>query len=177
MLEKITIARPYAQAAFDYAREEGRVEQWSGMLKLLRAIVSHPDMRPLLHDPRVSDEQLYELVAGVAGDALTEHGGNFVRILIQAERIQYAPEIAVLFESMLAEAEGRVDVEVISAYELEKEQEEAIASAMAKRLGKKITVTAGVDDKLIGGAVIRAGDSVIDASIRGRLNELRNQLA
>ena len=146
------------------------------MLKLLRVIVTNQDMRPLLHDPRISDEQLYELVAGIAGDALSEHGGNFVRILIQAERLQYVPEIAALFEAMLAKAEGRVDVGVVSAYELEKEQEEAIVRAMAKRLGKKITVTAEVNRDLIGGAIIRAGDSVIDASIRGRLNELRNQL-
>lgn len=176
MLEKITIARPYAQAAFEFAREQGDVAHWSGMLKLLRAIIANARMRPLLHDPRISDAQLYELVASIAGDSLSENGGNFVRILIRSERLQFMPEIADLYEAMLARAEGRVDVEVIAAYGLEKKQEEAIAAAMAERLGKKITVTGDTNESLIGGAVIRAGDSVIDASIRGRLNELKNEL-
>lgn len=176
MLEKITIARPYAQAAFEFAREQDDVERWSEMLTLLRAVISNPDMRPLLHDPRVSDEQLYELVAGIAGDVLSEHGSNFVRVLIRAQRLQYLPEIADLFEASLAAAEGRVDVEVIAAYSLEENQEGAISAAMAKRLGKKISISAAEQEALIGGAIIRAGDSVIDASIRGRLNELKNEL-
>jgi len=176
MLEKITIARPYAQAAFEFAREQGEVAQWSAMLKLLGAIIANPQMRPLLHDPRISDEKMYELVAGVAGDSLSEEGGNFVRILIRSERLQYVPEISGLYETMLAAAEGRVDVEVVAAYGLEKKQEGTITDAMAKRLGKKVTVTATEEEALIGGAIIRAGDSVIDASIRGRLNELKNEL-
>ena len=110
MLEKITIARPYAQAAFEFAREQGDVAHWSGMLKLLRAIIANARMRPLLHDPRISDAQLYELVASIAGDSLSENGGNFVRILIRSERLQFMPEIADLYEAMLARAEGRVDV-------------------------------------------------------------------
>jgi len=176
MLEKITIARPYAQAAFDYAREEGDVAAWSAMLKLLSAIVSNPQMRPLLHNPNVSDGQLHELIAGIAGDKLADHGDNFVRILIDAERLQVVPEISELYEAMLAKAEGRVEVHVVSAYDVEDRQEETISAAMAKRLGKKITVISRVNDQLIGGAIIRAGDSVIDASIRGRLTQLRNEL-
>lgn len=176
MLEKTTIARPYAQAAFEYARESGEVEKWSAMAALLAMIVSDQQMHDLISNPKVTDEQLLQIVVDIAPDRFTDSFRNFIRTLIQAERLQYAPDISRLFEKMLAEAEGRVDVEVISAYSLESNQEKTISDAMAKRLGKKIGLSSRVDDHLIGGVVIRAGDSVIDASIRGRLNELKNQL-
>lgn len=176
MLEKTTIARPYAQAAFEFAGEAGELDQWSGMFKLLADIVSDPQMQQLLHNPKVSDEQLEEIIISIGGDRFSGSGRNFIRILVQSERLQYAADMARLFEDMVAEAEGRLDVEVVSAYELEDDQQEKISSAMAKRHGKKIGISSRVDEHLIGGAVIRARDSVIDASVRGRLNELRNKL-
>ena len=176
MLEKTTIARPYAQAVFEYARENNEVEQWSGMLQLLAVIVSDPDMHRLLSDPRVSDEQLEGLIADLCGDRLTAAGRNFVKILIGSERLQYAQQIAGLYEAMRFDAEGKARVEVISAYPLEPQQEQKISAAMATRLNKKIVISSVVDNKLIGGVVVRAGDSVIDASIRGRIEALRNGL-
>lgn len=176
MLEKTTIARPYAQAAFEFASEAGELDQWSGMFKLLADIVSDPKMQQLLHDPKVSDEQLEDIIISIGGDRFSDSVRNFIRILVQSERLQYAANMARLFEDMVAEAKGRLDVEVVSAYELEDGQQEKISSAMAKHYGKKIGISSRVDDTLIGGAVIRAGDSVINASIRGRLNELRNKL-
>jgi len=176
MLEKATIARPYAQAAFEFARDAGEIEQWSSLLKLLADIVMDPGMERLLHNPKVTDEQLEEIVVSIGSERIPESGRNFIRILVESERLQYAPAIAELFEIRAAEAEGRLDVEIVSAYPLEDEQQQSISSAMARRHDKKIRISSKTDDYLIGGAIIRAGDSVIDASIRGRLNELRNDL-
>ena len=177
MLEKITIARPYAQAVFEYARETGDVAQWSDLLQFLNIIVSDPDMYRLLSNPNVTDAQLEDLIAELCGERLTPGGRNFVKILIASHRLSYAEQIAELYEAMRFEAEGKARVEVRSAYTLEPEQEQKISAAMARRLDKKIVISSITDEKLIGGAIIRAGDSVIDASIRGRIDALRNELA
>ena len=108
--------------------------------------------------------------------ACSNQARNFVKILVAASRLQYASQIADLFESMRAQAEGTVDVEVSAAYELDQSQQDAIANGISARLGKKVSISANVDESLIGGAIIRAGDSVIDASLRGRLNKLSNDL-
>ena len=176
MLEKTTIARPYAQAVFELAEESGAIEQWSSQLDLLRRIVSDSQMRVLFNNPKVSDQQLQDLVIDIAGDVLSEQARNFVKILVAASRLQYASQIAELFEAMRAKAEGTVDVEVSAAYELDQSQQEAIANGISARLGKKVSISASVDESLIGGAIIRAGDSVIDASLRGRLNKLGSDL-
>ncbi len=176
MLDNITIARPYAQAVFEHAREEGDIPQWSALLKRLAMIVSDPQMRVLFGNPKVSHEQLEELVCGLCNESLSATGRNFIKILIQAGRLRQAAGISALFEDMWAEAEGRMEIDVITAYELDSGQENRISAAMAKRLKKKITVLPAVDTSLIGGIIIRAGDSVIDASLRGRLVKLRNEL-
>ena len=175
MTEKATFARPYARAAFEYARQAGTTAEWSDMLGLLGVIVADEQMQQLLNNPKVSHQQLQDLVIDVCGSRLSEPGKNFIRILVQAERLQYAPEIAELYKTSLAAAEGKTAVEVTSAYALEPTQEQAIIAAMTKRLGKKIEISSHIDESLIGGVIIRAGDSVIDASLRGRLQELKNE--
>ena len=176
MQEKTTIARPYAQAVFELAQETSTVDAWSGALALLNRIVSDPQMRLLVNNPKVSDQQLQDLVIEIAADAFSAQAKNFIKVLVAASRLQYAPQIAELFEAMRANAEGRIDVEVIAAYELDKTQEDDIAKGISARLGKTVRISSSVDETLIGGAVIRAGDSVIDASLRGRLTELGNDL-
>ncbi len=176
MLENTTIARPYATAVFELARETEQVGQWSDMLALLGLLTSDPDMRRLIANPKVSRQQLQELVFDVCGDGLSDHGRNLIKTLVQAERLQYAPYIKELYEQMRADAEGKVDVEVVTAYQLDRQQQDNIAEAMAERLGKQVDIITSIDEALIGGAIIRAGDSIIDASLRGRLTELRNEL-
>ncbi len=177
MSEKTTIARPYAQAVFELASDGGNTGEWSDALALLSQVVTNEDMQGLLNNPKVSAEQLFDIVMSIAGENLSGQSQNFVRVLIDAGRLGYAPQIVELFESLRAEAEGTVDVEVRSAYQLEQGQQDKIAEAIAARLGRKVKISATVDNSLIGGAVIRANDAVIDASIRGRLNELANDLA
>ena len=112
----------------------------------------------------------------MCGAGLSELGRNLAKLLVQANRLQYASDIKDQYEQMRAAAEGKVDVEVVTAYTLDRQQQDSIAEIIAGRLGKQVNIVTSVDESLIGGAIIRAGDSVIDASLRGRLTELRNEL-
>ena len=176
MLENSTIARPYATAVFELAQETGQVEEWSAMLGLLGVLTSDKDMRQLITNPRVSRQQLQNLVFDVCGAGLSDLGRNLVKLLVGAGRLQYTANIKDQYEQMRAAAEGKVDVEVVTAYTLDQQQQDSIAEIMAGRLSKQVNIVTSVDESLIGGAIIRAGDSVIDASLRGRLTELRNEL-
>jgi F-type H+-transporting ATPase subunit delta len=177
MQENITIARPYAQAAFEEARQGKKLQEWSDVLSFLGAVVADPGMRKIIQDPRVGRERLRELISDICGERLFKEGQNFVRLLIEAGRIQHAPEIAQIYEALRAEAEGVVDVDVVSAYPLEQGQEKLIVKAVQQRTGKDVKVTSRIDQSLIGGVVVRIGDLVIDTSLRGRLKQLANQFA
>jgi F-type H+-transporting ATPase subunit delta len=176
MQEKTTIARPYAQAVFETASEESKLNEWSEMLGLLDSIVSDAQMQAVLSNPKLDAAALTDFVLGVSGDSLNETGSNLVKVLADARRLAILPEINNLFEQLKAEAEGVIEVTVTSAYELAADQQAAISEAMAKRLGRKVEITSDIDDSLIGGVVIRAGDSVIDASVKGRLKALATQM-
>lgn len=177
MQEKATIARPYARAAFEQAREEGKLRDWSAMLELLTAVASDPLMKSVIGNPKVSEAQLYDLVIDICGKALSESGRNFTRVLVNAGRLDLAPEIREQYEQKRARAEGTAEVRVITAFALDGTQQKRIADAMQKRLGRDVEMSAEVDQSIIGGVIIRAGDSVIDASLRGRLRQLANEFA
>ena len=176
MQEKTTIARPYAQAVFETASEESKLSEWSEMLGLLDSVVSDAQMQTVLTNPKLDAASLTDFVLGVCGESLNETGSNLVKVLADARRLAIIPEINNLFEQLRAEAEGVIEVTVTSAYELAADQQAAISEAMAKRLGRKVEITSDIDDSLIGGVVIRAGDSVIDASVKGRLKALATQM-
>lgn len=177
MQQNTTQARPYATAVFELAQAESDLAAWSEMLRLLNLIVSDSQMQRLLNDPRLDSEFLADFVLDISAERLSEAGRNFVRVLADAGRLSLAPQIYQLFEQRRTESEGVVDVEVVSAYELEQHEQDKIADVMAKRFGKKINISARIDSSLIGGMVIRTGDSVIDASIRGKLRQLGSELA
>ncbi len=176
MLANTTIARPYAKAVFEQAQEEGDMEMWSALLKMLGQIVQDPQMRQLLHSPKVSHKQLLDLLSSIYGGKLSASAANFIRILIKSNRLKIAGQISELFEQKRAQAEGKIEVKVVSAFALDSDQSKDIAEAMGKRTGKKVNISSVVDKSLIGGMIIQAGDSVIDASLRGRLSKLRNEL-
>ncbi len=175
MQEKLTIARPYAAAAFAYAVEHGEVAAWSDTLLVLARAVTDPTLAGFIGHPKVSDDQLLNLVGELFGARLSAAARNFVATLIDAERLELAPEIAQLFERSRAQAEGQVKVEIISAYALSDAETAKLNAAMRGRLGKDCKIEATLDPSLIGGAVIRVGDSVIDLSLRGRLTALVQQ--
>jgi F-type H+-transporting ATPase subunit delta len=176
MAERTTTARPYAKAIFALARQSNRLaETSSGLLRAAETVVD-PRVHALLGSPHVSASQLSELVNDVAGGALDENGRNFVTLLAQNRRLGFLPEIAALFEQMKAEVENAVDVEVTSATTLTSDQESRYAAALQKKLGRSVRLRTKVDASLLGGAVLKAGDLVIDGSIKGRIERLATEL-
>jgi len=176
MAEKTTIARPYAEAVFKLAQQQGNLKEWSDRLQLCAAITSNPEMASLIGNPKISDEQLAGLVGELCGDKLDEHGKNFIATLIENGRLGLLPEIAGLYEQARAEAEGVIAAEVISALPLDDAQQKKIAASLKKRLGREVVLECKVDESLLGGAVIRAGDLVIDGSAKGQIERLAHVL-
>ncbi len=176
MQDESALARPYGLAAFKQAQEEGKIGEWSDMLRLLVLIMRDPTMTGLIANPNVDDEQLAALIIDVAGDGLSKTGQNLVRVLAENERLGEIAGIAAVFESERDRVEGRSHVQVTSAFALTDEQQKRIGESMSKRLGAEVDVSVTVDEALIGGVIIRAGDTVIDASLRGRLNQLGQSL-
>ena len=172
MAERTTTARPYAKAIFALARKGNRLAETSAGLVRAAETVSDPRVRALLGSPHVTAAQLSELVNGVVGDKLDENGRNFVTLLAQNRRLGFLPEIAALFEQMKSEVENAVDVEVTAATALTADQEGRYAAALQKKLGRTVRLHTRVDGSLLGGAVLKAGDLVIDGSIKGRLERL-----
>jgi len=177
MAEAITVARPYAQAAFDEARELGELKSWSDILQSLAEAVINPEVRAIITSPRIIKSQLADLMLALSGDKVSEIQQSFVKLLVEAQRLTLLPEIVMLFETMRAEAEKNVDVVVTSAFDLSEAQKIKIAEALQKRMGREIRLRCETDRKLLGGVVIRAGDKVIDGSARTHLSELANALA
>jgi len=176
MAEKSTIARPYAQAAFELAEAGGDLKSWSMMLELGAMIVSDDQVAELISNPNISKESLLELMLNVAGDRLDKVGSNFIRVLVANGRLIVLPEIAALYEQHRAEAERYVDAEVISALPLSDAQQQTLIQGLTKKLGREVRLTASIDEALIGGAIVRAGDLVIDGSVSGHLNKLAQTL-
>ena len=176
MAERITTARPYAKAIFALARKNNRLADTAAGLVLGAEVVANPTVHALLGSLHVTAAQLSELVNGVAGAKLDEHGRDFITLLAQNRRLGFLPEIAALFEQMKAEVENAVEVEVTSAAALTPDQESRYAAALQKKLGRNVRLRTRVDQGLLGGAVLKAGDLVIDGSIKGRLERLATEL-
>jgi len=177
MAEAITIARPYAQAAFDEAKKLADLKGWSEVLLSLAEAVCHPEVRAVVTSPRVAKAQIENLMDGLLGTQAKVQQRNFVRVLVDNQRLLVLPEIAAIFENLRAEAEKTVNVVVDSAFELSAEQQNKIVSSLKARLGREIKLVCKVNKELLGGIVIRAGDKVIDGSARTRLGEMANALA
>ncbi|MFT4564769.1 MAG: F-type H+-transporting ATPase subunit delta [Gammaproteobacteria bacterium] len=177
MQENLTVARPYALAAFRFSVDESEQSEWATMLESLASATAHPDLQPLITHPKIAKSQLKELLVEILGAELNAHRENFLGALIDAGRLSLAPEISVLFEQYKAAADGVVDVTVESAFEISETSQEQIATALRAKLGRQCRLVAAVNPDLIGGAVIKVGDSVIDISLRGRLQALQQQLS
>jgi len=176
MADRLTIARPYARAAFEEARERQRLAAWSEALRLAAEVVQDPRVVPLLGNPRITPEQLAQLVSDFAGPRIGTEGANFVRTLAANHRLSYLPEISTLFDVLKDEAEGVADVTVTSAAALDEAQRRKLAAALEQRLKRKVRLHCALDPSLIGGAVLRAGDLVIDGSLRTRLDRIAYEL-
>lgn len=175
-VDSITLARPYAEAVFRRALETGQIDRWSAMLTLLAGIAKEEAVQVLLTDPKVSDALLVGLFRDVAGDRLTQEGKNLLGVLVENKRLALLPDIDRLFEEQKQAAQGRAQVSVRTAFPLSAGEQAQLIAALESRLGKRIELTVAEDPALIGGVEVRAGDLVIDGSVRGRLNRLTSLL-
>jgi len=176
MSDLATLARPYAEAVFKRAKEAKAAEKWSDMLAFVALVMQDNDFVALVKNPKVADDRIVGLILEISKGVLDKEGTNFVKLLAQYERLLLAPEIAVLYENYKAEDEGYIDVEVSSAFALTKEEEKKLATTLKKTLNKTVRLNTDVDKTLIGGFLARAGDIIIDGSIKGQLQQLTKRL-
>jgi F-type H+-transporting ATPase subunit delta len=175
MAESLTIARPYAEAAFKLAREAHALPSWSDALARLAAVAGTEVARDLIGTPQLSNAQVAAVVADAAGQLGAEQK-NFVQVLADNERLAVLPEIATLFDALRNEHEGILDAQIASAYPLDAQQVAGIVATLEQKYGKQIKATVHVDADLIGGVAIRIGDEVLDASVRGKLARMAGAL-
>lgn len=176
MADLSTLARPYAKAAFELARDSKRFKEWGEMLDALGAAVKAPEVASLIGHPALLKADLADVLAQKLSGALGEEGRSLIRLLVENNRLKAAPFIAEQFEALRAEAESRIDVEITSAAAIPPAQQEKLADAVSRRLSRDVVVEWKTDESLVAGAVIRAGDLVIDGSVKGELEKLRTAL-
>ena len=185
MADNNTVARPYAQAAFEVAQENGALAELSESFAAARALLEDGQVAEFLATPTLSDDERLTFLQGLFAEAVgkdsvfaggSQHGTNFIKLLLENGRVVALPEIAEQFEALKAKVENSVDAVITSAAPLSEAQQQAMADSLKAKLGREVNVTTKIDENLIGGAVIRAGDVVIDGSLRARLEGLANAL-
>lgn len=172
MAELSTLARPYARAAFEFAQDQGDLAGWEAMLNQAAAVAQEDVVVKLFSSPSLPSDQIAKQFIELLDSELSDKGQNFVSTLAANKRLGLLPEITALFAVMKANIERAVDVNVKSAFELTDDITAKLESALATNLDRQVRVTSEVDQSLIGGVVIRAGDTIIDGSVRGRLAKL-----
>ncbi len=175
MSDLTTIARPYAKAAFDFAVEKQQLTQWSEMLAFAAEVTNNEQINELLTSS-ASAEKLAEIFIAICGEQFDTHGQNLIQVMAENGRLKALPEVFEQFVALKQEFDKEMDVEVISATELSEQQIADISSKLEQRLERKVQLNCSVDETLLGGVIIRAGDLVIDNSARGRLNRLSDAL-
>ncbi|CEG50568.1 F0F1 ATP synthase subunit delta [Stutzerimonas kunmingensis] len=176
MINTQTLARPYAKAAFEFASAAGTTESWSKMLNLAAIAVEVPEVAALLNDPRLTSESKVQGLVRLLGDDADEAFRNYVQTLGENDRLSVLPTVWELYEDIKAQAEKTLEAEVETAFELSNEQLQTLAAALSKRLDRTVNLQQAVNPALIGGVLIRAGDVVVDGSVRGKLSQLAESL-
>ena len=172
MTDFTTIARPYANAVYDTASETSSLDSWSDALANLSAVVSDAQMSDLLDNPETGKVQKGELLLQVLGDKLNEQQKNLVKLMAENGRLKLMTDVAEQFEVARAKAENKIEAEVISAFKLTAKQTGELVKTLKNKLGCEITLTTTIDESLIGGVIIKAGDTIIDASMKSQLDSL-----
>ncbi|HHT7764383.1 F0F1 ATP synthase subunit delta [Pasteurella multocida] len=175
MSELTTIARPYAKAAFDFAIEQNAVEKWANMLHFSSELIKDETMQTFLKSS-LSASKLADTVISICGEQLDQYGQNLIRLMAENKRLEVLPAIYQAFQHYVEEHQKVAEVQVISAQPLNATQEQKIASAMEKRLARKVKLNCSLNSSLIAGVIIRTDDFVIDGSSRGQLSRLANEL-
>jgi len=172
MAELTTIARPYAKAAFETADAKGQLAEWSAMLSVAAVVATDSDMVKVLQHPALTSEQKAETFVDVCGGKLNEEAVNLVKTMAENKRLTVLPQVAVTFEHLKSEKEKSVDVSITTAFALTGDQEQQLTQVLGTKLSRDIKVSSSVDKDLLGGAIIRAGNLIIDGSVRGKLAKL-----
>jgi F-type H+-transporting ATPase subunit delta len=176
MAELATLARPYAEAAFEFARDEQALPAWSEMLRFAATIVSDARVAEALDNPRLDAAARESLLMSIGGERFSGNGGNFIRVLVESGRVALLPQISAMFDTLKNEAEATAAATIESAFALTDQQVGELRSALEKRFGKKIETTVTVNPALIGGARVTVGDAVLDGSVQAKLAAMRAQL-
>lgn len=176
MAELTTLARPYAKAAFQIAKSQEKLAEWSDLLSGAAQIAANKQIKQLLTNPGMAESKKAELILDCVEQKASEQVNNFFLILAENQRLALLPEIAALFNTYRADLERTVDIKVSAPFELTEEQQQKLAQALSTRLERKVSLETSLDKSLIGGVVVRTGDMVIDASVRGKLTKLAEAL-
>src|SRR5208282_6723566 len=176
MAEQITVARPYAEAAFSLARQQDALPVWAEMLRMASSVAGDGRVRAALDNPRLEVAAKESLFLAICGDKLNADGRSFIRVLLEADRLSLLPEIRQLFGALKDAADGFARAQILSALPIDEAQLAGLKSALERRFGKKIEPTVSLDPRLIGGARVIVGDTVIDASVQGELQAMANYL-
>ncbi len=176
MAEIATIARPYANAVFELAKKHRAIDAWSRELAMLAAVAAQPAILEVIDSPAVTSLQKSNTLARVCGDDISREGKQFVQVLARNKRLHLLSEISSQFEALRAQEQASLEVEVISAYPLDDAEQKRLIETLGRRFEREIRLTSRVDESLLGGVVIRAGDTVIDGSVRGKLEKLSESL-
>jgi len=172
MSDFTTAARPYANAVYDIAHQGGTLESWGDALANLAAVITDAQMNRLLDDPELGKKQKGELVNQVLGDKLTDKQQNLVKLMAKNGRLKLMPDVLEQFEATRAKAENKLEAQVVSAFELSAQQTDELVNTLKNKLGCDITLTTTINESLIGGVIIKAGDTIIDASMKSQLDSL-----
>jgi len=172
MTDFTTAARPYANAVYDIANQTSALDSWGDALANLATLVSDVQMSELLNNPEMGKQQKGDMLIQVLGDKLDEQQQNLVKLMAENGRLSIMPDVRDQFEVARAKAENKVEAEVVSAFELTAQQTDELVNTLKNKLGCDVTLTTTVDESLIGGVVIKAGDTIIDASMKSQLDSL-----
>jgi F-type H+-transporting ATPase subunit delta len=177
MAELSTIARPYAEALFETARASGEgLDRWRAIVDDLATVIAHPQVAQVVGDPKLTDDQVVQLLSGLMKEPLPPAAINFLKLVIANQRLPALPEVATQFRKLKNKAEGVADCLIETAFPLADNQVDDLVAALAKRFGARLKPTVQVNAALIGGVRVAIGDHVLDSSVRARLNQMQQAL-
>lgn len=179
MAEIGTIARPYAQAAFDVAKNEGKLAEWAEFLNAASSVASAEEVRQLAHNPKVAKNQLESFFVEAvekSGNALSQSQKNFLAAMVSQSRVDAIASVNEQFLTLKNAHEGSADAIIVSAFEMNAVQIQELVVALEAKLGKKLNPTVSVDAHLIGGFTVTVGDEVLDMSVRAKLARMQSAL-
>ncbi len=177
MTDNASMARPYAKAVFELAQEAKSFDAWAVALNQLSAISLDEDFSTLVNDPRIENNRIIDLMIELSKDVLPIGGENFIKLLVENDRLAALTDIEILYSELMAQAQQSVNASVVTAIALTDVQKASLEAALEARLGLKVTLEETIDETLIGGAIVKAGDLVIDGSAKGRIDKLATVLA